>query len=146
MMVAPRITPPARAQAGITLLELMVVVTIIALLAAFGYPSYREYVIRAQRTEGRAALLQYAAEQEKFYLNNNTYATQMSQLRGTGGATFTTDSGQYIISIVAPNPASDYSLVATYQGGGAEAGKCQTFQINSRNETSSGPHTDCWDR
>ena len=132
-------------QTGVTLLELMIVVVIIGLLAAIGYPSYREYVIRAQRTEARGALLQYATEQEKFYLNNNTYATSMAQLRGEGGATFTTQSGYYVISIPAAD-ASDFTLLATYQGTDAEIDKCATYQINASNERQSGPHDDCWSK
>ena len=60
--------------AGMTLIELMIVVAIVALLASIAVPSYRQYVLRANRTEATTALLQLAAAQEKFYLQNNTYA------------------------------------------------------------------------
>ena len=60
--------------AGMTLIELMIVVAIVALLASIAVPSYRQYVLRANRIEATTALLQLAAAQEKFYLQNNTYA------------------------------------------------------------------------
>ncbi len=63
---------------GITLLELMIVVVIISILTAIAYPNYREYVTRAKRTEAKAALLQIATQQERFYLQNNTYTTDMT--------------------------------------------------------------------
>ena len=43
-------------QAGLSLMELMVVVVIVGILAAVGYPSYREHVIRSARSDARTAL------------------------------------------------------------------------------------------
>ncbi len=134
-----------KAQRGITLLELMVVVVIVALLATIGYPSYASYMVRANRTEGRSALLQYASEQEKFILNNNTYATSMAQLRGEGTATYETPSGRYVISI-SDATASTYTLTATYQGTDAEKDACETFTIDQNAVRESTPNADCWQR
>lgn len=137
---------PRRAcHAGVTLIEILIVVIIIAILAAVGYPSYADYLARSKRTEGRAALIQYATEQEKFYINNNTYATNMSQLRGAGGATYTTDTGRYVISVTRAD-AVEFELLAEYQEGGREADRCLTYTINSASERRSGPDTDCWER
>ena len=41
-----------RRQSGFTLIELMVVVTIIGILASFAIPAYQDYTIRAQVSEG----------------------------------------------------------------------------------------------
>ena len=62
-----------RKMRGVSLLELMIVVVIIGLLAAISYPSYREFVERAKRTEARALLLQIAVDQERFYIQNSTF-------------------------------------------------------------------------
>lgn len=58
---------------GMTLIELMVVVTIIAILASIAYPSYREYVIRANRTEAKTELLNLSQAMEKCYTRYNAY-------------------------------------------------------------------------
>ena len=58
---------------GVTLLELMIVVVIIGIMAAIAYPNYRNFVIRAKRNEARAMLLEIAQNEERFYLQNNTY-------------------------------------------------------------------------
>jgi type IV pilus assembly protein PilE len=58
---------------GVTLIELMIVIIVVAVLASIAIPSYRQYVLRSHRTEAKAALMNVAAAQEKFYLQNNTY-------------------------------------------------------------------------
>ncbi len=58
---------------GVTLVELLIVIVIIAILGLIAVPSYRQYSMRAQRTEAKTALLRLAANQERFYLQNNTY-------------------------------------------------------------------------
>ena len=62
---------------GITLLELMIVVVIIGFMAAIAYPNYRDFTARAKRNEAKAALLQIATNQERFYLQNNAYTCDM---------------------------------------------------------------------
>jgi type IV pilus assembly protein PilE len=58
---------------GFSLIELMIVVTIVALLAGVTYPSYRESVRKAKRAEGRAALVQLMQQQERYYSQRSSY-------------------------------------------------------------------------
>ena len=67
-----------RSISGFTLMELMITLAIVALLAAIAVPSYREYIIRSNRIDATSALLKIAAAQEKFFLQNNSYATNES--------------------------------------------------------------------
>ena len=50
----------------------------VAVLAAIAVPSYRQYVLRSHRAEAKTALLNVAAAQERFYLQNNTYTTDLT--------------------------------------------------------------------
>ena len=129
---------------GITLIELMIVVVIVGILAAIAYPNYQEFTARAKRNEARAALLRLATNQERFYLNNNTFTTDMTQI-GFSSSPFTTETGYYVVSVTSATP-SNFSATATYQHGGSEAGKCLTFTIDGRGQKTSGPDTDCWTR
>ncbi len=64
-----------KTQRGVTLIELVVVMIIVGILAAVAIPSYRNYVLRSQRSDAKDALLALATQQEKHYLQCNTYAT-----------------------------------------------------------------------
>lgn len=128
---------------GVTLMELMIVVVIVGILTAVAYPSYRQYVEKAKRNEAKAALLQIATMQERFYLQNNTYTGDMTNLGFAAAGNVPSDSGAYIID-VGPADANTFTATATYQDGGAEAGKCFTFTIDGTGTKGSGPHNDCW--
>ena len=58
---------------GFTLIELMIVVAIIGLLASIAYPSYQEYVRRGARAEARAAIMQMAQLQERYFTDRGGY-------------------------------------------------------------------------
>ena len=130
---------------GITLLELMIVVVIVGLLAVIAYPNYREFLARAKRNEAKAALLKIATNQERFYLQNNTFTCDMTQLAFPAGAGFVTDSGSYTVDVTACN-AANFSAQAAYNLGGTEAGKCGFFTIDGRGTRVSNPDPDCWTR
>ena len=127
---------------GVTLMELLIVVVIVSILAAIAYPNYRSYVERSKRTEAKAALLQIATNQERHYLNNNVFTTDMTRL-GFAQSPFTTDSGAYIVTVTAAN-AANFTAQAVYQLGGDEAGRCGTFTINGTGDKTSAPRADCW--
>lgn len=129
---------------GITLIELMIVVVIISILAMVSYPSYREFAARAKRNEAKAALLQIATNQERQYLQNNIFTTDLTTLGFTSDP-FTTATGSYVISIPAAS-AADFTATATYQLGGSESGKCNVFTITGAGLRTSGPDLDCWTR
>ena len=130
---------------GVTLLELMIVTVIIGILASIAYPNYRQFVARAKRNEAKAALLQIAQNQERFYLQNNTYTLDMTQLGFPDAAGYITDTESYSVSVTAAD-ANDFTAVATYQNADAEAGKCQTFNIDGRGGKTSLPDVNCWTR
>jgi len=128
---------------GVTLTELMIVVVVLGILATVAYPSYRQYAARAKRTEAKAALLQIATMQERYYLQNNTYTLDMTNLGFPVAANYRTYSTSYVVNVTAADP-STFSAVAVYQNADAEVDKCRTFSIDGRGLKTSAPHVDCW--
>src|SRR5210317_215228 len=122
---------------GITLIELMIVVVVVSILAAITFPNYQEFSASTKSNDTKAAPLQIATNQERFYLNNNTFTLDMTAL-GFSADPFTTDTGSYVMAVTAASP-TNFSATATYQLGGNEATKCVTFTIDGRGAQTSGP-------
>jgi type IV pilus assembly protein PilE len=131
---------------GVTLIELIIVIVVVGVLAAIAIPSYRQYVLRTHRTEAKTALLNLAAAQEKFYLQNNTYATDdlLETAPPAGlGLSATTENGWYTIVIADGANADEFSATATAAGGQASDTRCATFTIDQAGARTA-TNTDCW--
>lgn len=100
---------------GFTLIELMIVVVVIAILAAIAIPNYRNYVLRAHRTDGKDLLMRLAQAQERYYTANNAYAGTAAVL----GQASTSENGYYVARIATAATAQTYTLTAVPQGGQA---------------------------
>ena len=77
-------------QAGVTLIELMVVVAIVAAIFAFAFPSYDRYIVRAKRAVGQNMLMQVADRQQQFFMDNKRFAADLTNL-GCGANPFIVD-------------------------------------------------------
>lgn len=128
---------------GVTLMELMIVVVVLGILTTIAYPSYRQYVAKAKRNEAKAALLQIATRQESFYLQNNTYTTDMTNLGFGAANNVPTSTGTYIVNVTAAD-ANTFAANAAYQNADDEASKCVSFTIDGQGSKGSTPYADCW--
>lgn len=61
--------------AGVTLLELMVVLAAMAILTAIALPAYRDYVLRGHLASATEGLTAMRARMEKHFQNRRTYET-----------------------------------------------------------------------
>ncbi|KXI27189.1 type IV pilin protein [Paraglaciecola hydrolytica] len=117
---------------GMTLIELMVVVAIVAILAIVVYPTFEGHIIKSRRNDGATQLLRIKLQQESYRLNHPSYATS-SQLT-------LPVSDYYDFSIVNIS-ASTYTIVALAKGSQQTDSACQTLAIDqSMNKTPA----HCW--
>jgi type IV pilus assembly protein PilE len=128
---------PAPAQTGFTLVELMIVVVIMAILASVSVGGYRQYVRRANRVDATSALLRVSAAQERFYLQNDRYATTADELSNPPPAGLGTPDTEHGLYALAVEPAGDgatagYVATATAASDGSQRDDddCQAFSID----------------
>jgi type IV pilus assembly protein PilE len=133
-------------QLGFTLIELMVVILIIGVLAAYVLPSYERNVIVSKRTEAKNKLLQIAAAQEKHNVVYNQYADDMTGAVAADNlglpATFL-DSDNYDYSM---DDTDGYTITADAASGSTQVKDnfgvdCTSLTLNSLGQKTD---LDCW--
>ena len=134
---------------GMTLIELMVVLAIVAILSTLAVGSYRRYVMRANRTDATSALLRIQVAQEKYFLQNNTYTTDVTDPSPTGlGVASPTPNGFYNITVtpgLTGSIATSFSATAAATSTQTQDTSCQTLTIDDQGLRNSAPSTtECW--
>ena len=127
---------------GYTLIELMVIVTILAILSSIAVPAYKGYVLESRRSDARAALEEIRNLQYEFFQNYKQFGTR-TQL----GYRLTTENGSYQIAVTAGTLR--YSASATAIGKQLADEDCRIFSYTSVGaqvafDASNNPSTDCW--
>lgn len=137
---------------GFTLIELMVVVAIIAILASVALPAYKNMVLRSHRSEAHGLIQAAQLGQEKFRLNNTTYAADFSdaafaRVCNNNVTSPCEGANQYYTLTVSGADASSYVLTATAQGTQADDTDCATITLTqTATDITYGPSTACWGR
>jgi type IV pilus assembly protein PilE len=130
-----------RRQQGITLIELMIVVTIVGILAAIAFPSYQENVNSGRRSDGQGALVNVAQRLERCFTQFNAYNS------ANCAVVFPLDSPEGFYEITAPAlTATTFTLNATPQGPQAADARCAVLSLTHtgiRDATGTNPDR-CW--
>ena len=135
---------------GMTLIELMIVVAILGIIVAIGYPSYQDHIKKARRTEGMGELLELADRMERHYSDTGSYdQTDGTDMTAAVIYRSTTQNGYYALSIDNGTDNVQFTARAAPTSlGNQNTDKCGTFVVNSQGtKTVTGGSlsaADCW--
>ena len=99
--------------AGLTLIELLCVISIIGILAAISYPMFAEQAAKGRRASARALMYEVLQHEERFYTENNTYTTDLTALGLP--SPLQTDQGTHSVTL-AIGPTGDLTTSVSITG------------------------------
>ncbi len=137
---------------GFTLIELMIAVAVIGILSAIAIPVYSGYIVKANRSDARATLVQAAQFMERIRTERGSYKP--------GGVLPTLDAGlaqspnqgtaKYLITIAPASTAQTFTITATPQGSMVAVEVCGNLSIDNTGlktfSAGTGTPRICWDQ
>jgi type IV pilus assembly protein PilE len=137
-------------QRAFTLTELMIVISVLALLVAVAYPSYVEQVRKMRRSDAKQSLLHTAQQLERCYSQFRSYAsTGCPQVAAGPKVDLASRDGFYRITSQTLAPDS-FVLLATPQGPQAGDTRCAQFRLTNaevrfaQDASANNTTDDCW--
>lgn len=135
---------------GITLFELLVVLALIGVIAAFAFPAYRQHLLRVHRVEAMTALLQLQSAEESYYLRHGIYTASIDAAPPAGlGLPSTGAANRYALSVALAADGQSFIATATptAEGGQRADHECLAFSIDARGRravSGAGNAQRCW--
>ena len=126
---------------GFTLIELLIVVVIIAILAAVGYPVYNEHIKKSRRRDAQATLMELSNAMERLHTRCSSYSSAVLGGNGTdcssngvfpNKAPLDGNRKYYSLSFLETPNTSAWKAMATPIGGQAGDGCLLLFSTGER--------------
>jgi len=148
-----------RRSRGVTLLELLIAVALVGILATIAYPSYVDVVVRNNRGVAKSALSELTSRQESYFVQNQQYASVITDLgypssptglRNNGGLIDLDDANAdkggmiYRLQVTSNSPVA-YRVEAVPTGIQDNDSECGTLFITQTGQRgATGDGDDCW--
>jgi type IV pilus assembly protein PilE len=128
---------------GFTLIELIIALTIVAILTVSSISIYSYFIRKGRRIDAINSLMSISLAEERYRSNNLTYGT----LAQVWGGVTTTPEGYYTLSIT-NIAATSYTITATAVGDQANdasgSTSCTPLQLQVSNGTVTKSPSVCW--
>ncbi len=141
--------------AGFTMVEIVIVMVIVSLLAAFAYPAYLSQIRKSRRADASIVIESMAQEQERFFSRFRTYTSVVvapgictGSACGLGRENNLSRSEYY--TVTSAGDGTSFTLTATARGTQVDDDACQTMSINnvgirsSRDSSGQDSTDECW--
>ena len=136
---------------GFTLLELMISMSIVGIIAATALPSYRQSVLKTNRTDAHITMSGLATQQERFYFTHNRYTGDFADIvqNAVSGNPIASDDGLYSITLAATGGGTGWVMEATAVGSQLKDLSCRKMSLTSlgvktARDSSDAVSSDCW--
>ncbi len=141
--------------AGFTMVEIVIVMVIMSLLAAFAYPSYLSQIRKSRRVDASIVIESLAQEQERYFSRFRTYTSVVAAPASCTGAAcglgqLDNMSRNDYYTVTSAGDGTSFTLTATARGPQVNDDDCQSMSMNnagvrSSRDSSGGDSTDeCW--
>lgn len=121
---------------GFSLIELMIVISIVAILVTLSYPSYVNFIRKADRAEAKTDLLDWANRQQVWRADHPSYNSGINP----------TDSAKYAYTMT--STATAFTLTATALGSQVadkeDVVSCAALTLTQDGTPGPSGHQVCW--
>ncbi|MES2626786.1 MAG: type IV pilin protein [Pseudomonadota bacterium] len=138
-------------QRGFTLMELMVACAIVGITAAIALPSYRDSVLKTNRTDAQITMAGLATQQERFYFTHNRYTGDFADIvkNAVSGNPIVSEKGLYSIALAVTGGGAGWTMEATAINEQAKDLNCAKMSITSlgvkiSHDSAEAVSSDCW--
>ena len=117
----------AGGETGVTLIELLITMAVVAILAAIAFPSYALFMKKSRRGDAEATLMDIAQREQQYLLDTRAYApdvvTLNTSIPADVSAYYTIQICQTTAPCAAPGGAPPtFAIIATPIAGSPQAG------------------------
>jgi type IV pilus assembly protein PilE len=136
-----------RYQKGVTLIELLLVMVIIAILGGIAIPAYSSYVVRTNRSAAKACMSEYAQFMERYYTTHLSYSGASPGSIGCASDANLNTAYSFSVSVNVNAPRL-YTVTATPANAQSTRDtQCGTLTLNesgTKNKTGTAALSSCW--
>ncbi len=125
-------------QAGVTLIELMIVIAVLGILVMVAYPAYQNHLKEVRRNNAQGELVKLQLAMEAFRVKNTSYPANLGALTGYSVG----DAGTYYTFSVS-GAVSTYTLTAAAKSGTTQAADTGCTSMGLNHNDAKTP-TGCW--